>query len=171
MLSCAVFLARCEWVRNYPKSVDWWHGRYNASRSRPMALRVMMRNWRGIGRDLAERWESHWVLMPQAFIPMTNRYKSHHCGSEPKDCGCKPESRGSERELSGFAQESWGSEQESRGSERKLSGFARESWGSKRESWGSKRKRWGSKRKRWGSKRKACHFEPKCSDFFGESRG
>jgi hypothetical protein len=33
-----------------PESVDWWHGRHNAARSRPMALRVVMRNWRRIGR-------------------------------------------------------------------------------------------------------------------------
>jgi hypothetical protein len=35
-----------------PKSVDWWHGRYNAARSRPMALRVVVRIGREIGRAM-----------------------------------------------------------------------------------------------------------------------
>jgi hypothetical protein len=52
MLGCAVFLARCERVRNYPKSVDWWHGRYDAARPRPMALRVVVRIGREIGRAM-----------------------------------------------------------------------------------------------------------------------
>jgi hypothetical protein len=59
-----------------PESVDWWHGRYNAARSRLMALRVVMRNGRRIGRGLVLRWEVHWVLMPQPLIPLTNRSHS-----------------------------------------------------------------------------------------------